>query len=572
MSSRGPEGRLALYVDAARNMRPRQLLMRPRRLVPPRVLAAGISARGAPAWRPVPPGVGVETAPHSGPTEPPHETGVFETVGHGRHFPSEAFWHNPADGELFLFDLHGFRQLAEYAAGPTTPTGDAFWARVVESWLAEESVPQTPAWHPYPTSVRIAAWAAAISHLDGWQKSFRDRIAAEVWRQARYLTRTIEYEIGGNHVLKNAHALAVAGALFPDSPLLDRGLRLLRRELRSQILSDGGHEERSTSYHRVVLDDLEQVRSLFEASRTAAPSWLAETIDRMRTWQSKICGPDGRLPLLNDAWEGPPVGPPSGDSMVELDPSGFTVLRHNGDQAVLNLGPIGAPHLPAHAHADALSFVLWDRGKPLVIDPGAFAYSGEWRDRFRSTAAHNTVAVDGADQCVFWGDFRASHQPVVRRELLRRHSDVLIAAGNHDGFSRLSDPAIHKRTFLWIPGDGVVLVDRLVSGSRHAISSALHFHPGVGMCTKGIVGSFAVVPLGSDGVGADVSLEPQRYAPYLGSMQAATRVSTQREATSSDVFGWSLLRPNARVTRIESGAITVIRQDGSVVDIPLTGH
>ena len=43
---------------------------------------------------------------------------------------------------------------------------------------------------------------------------------------------------------------------------------LLRKELRRQVLPDGGHEERSTAYHRMVRHDLSEIAEL--ADRRAA--------------------------------------------------------------------------------------------------------------------------------------------------------------------------------------------------------------------------------------------------------------------------------------------------------------
>jgi Heparinase II/III-like protein len=42
------------------------------------------------------------------------------------------------------------------------------------------------------------------------------------------------------------------------------------------------------------------------------------------------------------------------------------------------------------------------------FEPGAGAYTGPDRNRFRATVAHNTVEVDEESQYVLWGDFRGS--------------------------------------------------------------------------------------------------------------------------------------------------------------------
>src|SRR2546421_7554663 len=53
-----------------------------------------------------------------------------------------------------------------------------------------------------------------------------------------------------------------------------------------------------------------------------------------------------------------------------------------------------------HSHGGLLSFELFMGGKPIVVDPGTFTYSTrEWRDHFRSAAAHNVVEID--DQPIF---------------------------------------------------------------------------------------------------------------------------------------------------------------------------
>ena len=89
-----------------------------------------------------------------------------------------------------------------------------------------------------------------------------------------------------------------------------------------------------------------------------------------------------------------------------LQPSGYVVMRPGPRlHLVADVGPPCPPELPAHAHADCLSFELAVDGQRTVVDTGTSTYApGERRQYERSTRAHNTVEVDGADQSEVWGD------------------------------------------------------------------------------------------------------------------------------------------------------------------------
>jgi uncharacterized heparinase superfamily protein len=550
-----------LYVDAARRMTPRQLVGRTRRLFPPALLAAATRPPQSPEWTPLAEGLGVDVAPQSGPSPAPHETGTFFAVGASRRYGSPTFWTDPSEGLLFLFHLHGFSMLASYAAGERTSAGDRFWADVVADWLTSESRPRLPSWHPYPTSVRLIAWSAALPRL-AWPAGLSQRVAAELARQARYLRRTVEHDVGGNHVLKNATALVIAGAVVPASGVFEQGIRLLRREVGRQFLPDGGHEERSTSYHLAVTRDLSDVAELLRRRDGAAPSWLEEALARAHAWEAAMRGPDGMLPLLNDAWEALPAPLRSSQRISHLEHSGYLVFRHEADQAVFDVGPISAPHLAPHAHADVLSFVFWADGRPLVVDPGSYAYTGPWRDHFRGTAAHNTVEVDGANQCELWGDFRVAFPPRVRVATTRPSPEAVVATASHDGYRRLPDPVEHHRAFVWLPRSGVVIVDRLRGGGSHGVRTRLHLAPGVRF--RGGLDGFEVTTLG----GGEITQKTGAYSPFLGEKVPIDVLEDVRSVAPDTPFGWSLLREGARITRLELERVDVSR-DGSVLTVPL---
>lgn len=506
--------------------------------------------------------MGANHAPQSGPTPPPHEDGTFRAVGVSRAVGSPNFWSNSEDGLLFLFHLHGFEALARYAAGERSAVGDAFWEDMVRSWLESHSHPQRLAWHPYPTSNRVVAWSAALSSVHGWSDEIRARVAREILLQARYLSRTVEHDIGGNHVIRNGLALAVAGAVFPTAGLLERGLRVLRRGTAHQILPDGGHEERSTSYHLEVLHDLKDVSELIERIALRVPAWLSDAISRMARWSDQMRGPDLRLPLLNDAWEAPPTASRDAAPITDLRDSGYSILRDGQDQLIFDSGPLSPPHLPPHAHADALSFVLWADGEQVLVDPGAFTYTGPRRAEFRGTRAHNTVEVDGEDQCVFWGDFRLAFAPRVLRVPPRHHEGVVILGGSHDGYGRLAEPVRHCRNLVWWPGQGVVAIDLLRGGGRHRIRSPLHLAAG---SAPDRAGPFEIRPL-TDQV--TVERTTGQYAPYVGEAVSAPVLEASAMLEPETPFGWSLLRPPARVLAVERDQL-VVEAKGRTVAVPL---
>lgn len=558
--------RAALIADALVAAQPSQLLGRTRRLIPPSMLALGAS-RGQPRdWTAIAGDLPRPASTQSAPEKEYGRPGAFRAYGASRAFGVTDFWTDESDGLLFLFHLHGFEELATYAQGPQSAAASSRWAEIIESWLQHCAVPANPAWHPYPLSERMQAWCLAISLVREWPPSLRDRMAAEIWRQGRFLARFPEYDVGGNHLLQNAIALVFAGALFPESCLGRRGLSLLRRQTTLQFLDDGGHIERSPSYHRRLVERLRQVEAVLRP-HGPSPAWLQRCLKRAEGWLDALAGPDGSLPLFNDAWQTPPlqVGPGRPD-LQELPDSGFVVLRSNSDQLVIDAAPLAPRHLPPHAHADALSFVLWTGGELSVADPGTYLYTGPARSHLRSTRAHSTVEVDGEDQCVFWGDFRAGFMPVVKASRAEVRVGATVVRTAHDGYRRLDDPTVHRRTFVWIPGTGVVIIDLLDCAEPHSVRSALPLAPERLDADRETVGGWVAKRLGSNDDGFEV--ETRDFAPRLGSMGETDCLTWAGSVAPREPFGWSLLRLGSRAD-LRADRLTVTRDGRSTIEIPL---
>jgi uncharacterized heparinase superfamily protein len=336
--------------------------------------------------------------------------------------------------------------------------GDDDGARaLMEAWIGQNPPRLGDAWHPYPLSTRVGNWLAALALTP---QATTTLITESLWRQLLHLESNVEDDILGNHVIRNARALVLGGAAFRSARILDAGLTLLGRELPEQVLSDGGHYERSPCYHLVVL------RDLLEIEAAVPDSVPTNVLERMRHYAAALSRPDGAPALFNDGTLdlAPKLDLPSPVDGLSLFPeTGYAVIRTDRIWLAFDCGPPSPPHLPAHAHADALSFQLWLDGKAVVVDPGTYTYeAGPERDWFRGTPAHSTVAVDG-DQFELWGSFRSG--PLPRVELLEATDGVLAAAVTGRTGVR------HERR-LELDRDELRVHDRLDGlGSRAVVSS-----------------------------------------------------------------------------------------------------
>jgi uncharacterized heparinase superfamily protein len=195
--------------------------------------------------------------------------------------------------------------------------------------------------------------------------------------------------------------------------------------------------------------------------------------------------PDGDVPLFNDCTL---VGqarvrllqpaPPPAKRLVVLQPSGYVVVQP--DERLHLVADIGLPcprELPAHAHADCLSFELSVDGNRIVVDTGTGTYAaGPRRDHERSTAAHNTVEIDEADQTEVWGAFRAARRATPRLERADDDGETIKVTASHDGYERLPGRPRHRRT--WRVKDATVeVIDEILGDGRHRLASRLHLAP-----------------------------------------------------------------------------------------------
>ena len=422
-----------------------------------------------------------------------HWTGADWQQTDWEHAPAPALWR---------FHLHYWDWAWRLASEPDRADARAWFAAMWQSWHAQVRPGRGDAWLPYPAALR--AWSYCGLHRDLVAGSpIEAAYVASLSAHAGFLRRNLETDVGGNHLIKNLKALAGLAVFFGDERRLGRVLDQLTGQVEVQVLPDGGHYERAPAYHCQVLADLIDVAELLRSAGQAPAPELLDAIGRMRYWLSCVLSPDGQVPLLNDGY---PVHPelvaalrpalPPTDPLLVLPDTG--VARAAAGSWCL-LADVGAPcpeELPAHAHADTLTCLVQVGGVPLLVDTGTSTYTpGPVRSYERSTAAHNTLEVDGADSTEVWGAFRAARRArVTDVATCAAHGGVLTIEAAHDGYRHLPGRPVHRRR--WLLTEAGLRVEDYVSGrGQHELVLRWHLAPGSALRLAG-AGALVTTPAG----------------------------------------------------------------------------
>ncbi len=396
----------------------------------------------------------------------------------------ELSWEHPDAPRLWRFHLHYWDWAWGLAADPDRWAAQSLFAVLWRSWQASAGFGRGDAWHPSPAALRAWSWCGLHRALAAG-RDIEPEFTAGLAAHAGFLRRHLEYDVGGNHLIKGLKALAGLAVFFADERLLRLALRRLAGQLTTQVLPDGGHYERAPAYHCQVLADLIDVADLLRAAGRAPAGELTAAIERMQQWLGVVLTPDSQVPMLNDGYPVDrellavlrPPPPPAGRLLV-LPATGLVRALAGGWHLLADVGPPGPNSLPAHAHADTFGCLLHVDQTPLLVDTGTSTYEpGLVRRHERSTAAHNTVQVDEADSTEVWGVFRAGRRARVSGLAVHADASRITCAAAHDGFRGLRGRPRHHRRWS-LTSDGLRVDDRITGRGRHEAVVRWQLAPG----------------------------------------------------------------------------------------------
>lgn len=417
----------------------------------------------------------------------------------------------------------------------------------LDSWIDGNPTELGPNWaSTMDTAIRAANWVAALAIS-------AEHVASEAWFEraleslllhGRFVRTHLEWsDARGNHYLSDVVGLLPVAALFSGGPegraWAQWAADELVSEMEHQVCEDGTVHEASTAYHRLVTE-------LFVCGTQAAdalvpghlPDGYRERLGRMLGFVRDYTRPDGLAPQIGDADDGRflPLGEYGADprdhrhlfaqAETPLEPAfasaaypdgGFYILRRGDLYAIVRCGDVGRHGRGGHGHNDQLSFELACRGGPLVVDPGSYLYTPDpvERNRFRSTAYHATLQVDGAEQNELRSDDLFLMADRARAERLTW--DKTSFEGRHRGFPE----AVHTRR-IDLDDDGLRISDTVSSPVAHELQWTFPLAP------------HAENDLDVRGEGLDFQSEDGWYSPRYGVREPAKFLRARRRSEPGD--------------------------------------
>jgi uncharacterized heparinase superfamily protein len=364
----------------------------------------------------------------------------------------------------------------------------------------ETQNPDPIAHRPDVAGARIAAW---LGHYDFFAASadddFRQRLMARLVTDARTLSASLPAEARDGRALTALKGLIAAAVAMPDhAPHLPRAQKFLSQEIGRQILPDGAHIERSPAALLSALQDLTEIRALFQAGGEDAPATLAPAIERLAAALRALRHGDGGLALFNGSKEDLPTlidlvlsqagrparapGPANRLSPLagDLPAAGLYRLAAHKSLLIVDAGAPAAPGLDRFAHAGTLAFEFSVGKERLIVNCGAAPAAGEkeWRDALRATAAHSTLIiadVSSSELC----DAGLGRRPSVVKAARHEANGAHWLEASHNGWGKLFGATHHRQLYLSETGEDFRGEDLIEAAQPQPFVIRFHLHPTV---------------------------------------------------------------------------------------------
>ena len=474
-----------------------------------------------------------------------------------------------------------------------------------------------PRWRGLETKARITVWAHmfyALAENDALTPATRILILSSIPDHAHYTQNY--HNAGGNWLAMQMCALANGALQWPEyknaNEWLDYATRTLLPEMEKQIYPDGPQKELASHYHGASLFSFQRYADLFEnAGREVPPMWY-DGLENMWNYWAYSMRPDGHGVLNNDSnldfnrphllqaaprykrpdWayiasNGQEGEKPTGLPSIMFPWAGQFIMRSGWDAdahwGVFDVGPWGI----GHQHNDKLHLSVAAFGRDILVDAGRLYYKGDkWRNFIKSTAAHNTLLIDGANQN---NDIKEVTEPL-GEDVYQITDDLDFARGAFTaGYTDIEGQATHTRSVVYVRNKFWVVVDHITTDRPRDIHGLWHFHPHCTVDVQGKTvtstdadkGNVRITPISLSKWNIEIIKGQEEpfiqgwYSREYNHKQATSCVVFKTHIEKNATFAWVITPGKGIVPNIKTGIFTMndegatIKIDDTMVQVPL---
>ena len=365
---------------------------------------------------------------------------LLATADHARFVFDHLEWNHGVRGNHYLLDLAGLLFAAAYL--PTSAETTRWLARsVAELALEADSqflgdgvhVERSPAYH--------LLCAQALAHAHALIERLSPERRCEVGREIREsdprhprrgdasLASARSAGLGAleRHSLRAAcdrarrfiDAVARIDDSLPQFGDGDNGrlfrLRVPRRCSVAVLVPEANPAEATSAPRWTPFEDMldsSGVRGALAAVTGLEVECGSGRVEWTLLWRDPSARPGERAGQYAGSGTTETTGLKRGPSLTRFDEGGFYCYRSERLDLVVRCGSWSAVGANGHMHNDQLSIELAFDGIAVLVDPGTFVYTPLpfWRNRLRSSLAHNGPVIEGREQnplaeepdAVFW--------------------------------------------------------------------------------------------------------------------------------------------------------------------------
>lgn len=384
------------------------------------------------------------------------ESGTFSYHGDTLQLHN-ADWEPEGVDATWIVHMHGFEWLRDFRA-LGGDVGRKSARAMIQNWIEDYYTWHEVSWRPDIIGRRLSNWIASYDFFgESADDDFQELFLDSVIRQARHLARSVNGSLYGLDLLYALKGLAYAGITIQGrEAFIELAMNALSKEIKKQILPDGGHISKSPQQLLEVIQILLDIRTALKQGNYPALETLQKGLNRAIPALRFFRHGDRHFALFHGSQKGSEEimkiilqqANVRAKPLNTLAQTGYEKISQGRAILIMDTSPSAKWPYDDQAHSAPLSFEFSYGRERIFVNCGSHPTSQDWRDALRSGPAHNTLILE--DRNI---EDEASAKLLLRkpRKIITHREDwdgACLIDACHDGYLSVNGITHRRRLYM----------------------------------------------------------------------------------------------------------------------------